>query len=757
MRREIILKPKANAVILPGGYYPGNIYPNGNPYGGSDQMALWEVWARGDAPTGPGETGTLAHSPYWEWHGAGVSVGQAFVSFDTGPTLALFEKVTFQTAWDYAASSANNWWFPPDNTNGPRLQITMYGRDGTTQHSCTAFEIGYSGGMDNGDDLYFREHMGGGAGYKGAIAHTWELTSHPEGGPWTLEDINNLRAGVTLTFTNGPNGKPYDGGDFNKTRVFKLWVALEIEDLGGYVRSIRHNASATLRLKRKARNTILYSVPAADVDTEVGGIVNISRSGVAATGDLTAWGAPPLERRSGYLAARTYWPEAMRCQDEAYDLHDFSCEAWGAFRIPIAWTPELSGLAYLDQGGDFTLTRDQDAWSLRPGDGSALRVLKAYPNLSEEGLAVHSAGDIEECLYNSMPNSAGWSTTGAGGGAVTYTVSKDTPVVDELGYADTLKMVFGGAAGTSGKSRTLSLTAGDMVNLRVRVRNLSVDDPNTKFLEVAFSDNSGNYWNAGSRSWGAGAHYNPIPAAGAFGEVVSDHVPITGTGTYTISVGRFSSAISNATFAIALVDVQKGTSGCGMPIVSLASTITRLADVFSMNNASPFTFWHQGRGMAVVEFRPFWMADKLVATTEKRLIQADHAAASFDRLSFVAGATDKFVGTRYDGVTTQTVSLNVLDANGSPYRLTRANVVRVFLRWLDADGWREQGPYVAGLGYALYLADGTFLAYHETAAPWSAPVTRAEASVSFAGLDGWVRYFEVKHNPVSGSEAVWRR
>lgn len=754
MLREVRLRPVATV-----SGWSSYVNPATSPYPwlGTGSTTPHEAWA-----TNTDQTPAVPNSSKWVycWPDGGT---EHIVSFEQGPTLAMFTKVHVRARFDTMQTGPNNWYYPPDNAHGPGIGFVIRNRakdNWITGGGPWYLGVDYTGtgGPDLTDVDAFNNRPSEGDNWALTPFVEYEWTSHPEGGPWELEDINNLAAGVAFYFSDGPSGKPYDftQGSFFKIRVPNFVVTLTVQDLGGYVRSVRHNGSASLRMHRKARNTLTMKVPAHEATKEIGEVVNISHER-GGDSEGVGWGVKALERRSGWLCQRVYWPEALQVHDTAYDLKDFSCEAWGAFRIPIAWTPELSGMAYLDRGGEWTLSRAQDGWSLRPGDGAALRVLDDYPNLSEEGLAIHSGGDEEIALYNYDPDESGWSSTDVSGD-LTFASEDDSFMVDELGYQEAVLFTFGGTPGQGGKKRDFSLASTDTVSVRVRVRNLSVDDPLTKFLEVALLGPSGDYWDEDARAWTGTPTFIPIPADGGHGEVILDQVPAEGLGTHTLKVGRFSSTINSCTFVGALVSVQKNAPGCGMPLVTLGTPITRVADVFEMDNASPFTFWHLGRGMGIFEFRPFWRAAELTAATDKVIAKAYHSDSATDTVYFTSGATDQLVFDRYDGdVTTQTVAVDILDENGAAIHVTRGHYLRVFVRWLDADGWRDRPPYEAMIGYALYEEDGTFVSYGEATAVWTAPAAVTEDYFRFEGLDGWMRWFEVKSNPMTGSEAVWRR
>jgi hypothetical protein len=756
MQREVRLEPKATVSA-----WSSSVYPATSPYPwlGTGSTTPHEAWGENKDVTPPDpEDG---NGDKWVYCWPDQYGLEHLVEFEQGPTLSLFTKVTLRTRFDTFQTGPNNWYYPPDNAYGPGLKFTIRNRakDGWIHAGGWSIGVDYSpAGPDLTDKDAFNSKLSEGNPWSLTPWLEYSWTSHPEGGPWELEDINNLAAGVTFLHSNGPSGKPYDftQGSFFKIRVPNFLVILTVQDLGGYVRSTRHNGSANLRMHRKARNTITLKLPAHEATKEIGETVHLAHArGSDAEGQ--GWGVKALERRSGWITQRTYWPENIQVHDIAYDLKDFNCEAWAAFRIPIAWTPELSGMAYLDRGGEFTMSRAQDGWSLRPGDGCALRVLDDYLNLSEEGLAIHSGGDEEIALYNFDPDETGWTTTDVAGDLV-FTSETESYMVEELGYQESVLFTFGGNPTMGGKKTTFDLTAGDTVSVRVRVRNISVDDPNTKFLQAVLLEPGGKYWDEANRTWSVAPAYSDIPSDEGYGEVILDQVPDDGTGTYTLKVGRFSSAINSCAFVCALVSVQKNAPGCGMPLVTLDAPITRVGDVFEMDNAGASTFWHLARGMAIFEFRPFWRAADLPGATEKVIAKAYHSASATDTVYFTADTTDQLVFDRFDGnVTTQTVAVDILDGNGAAIHVTRGHYLRVFVRWLDGDGWRDRPPYEAMIGYALYEEDGTFVSYGEATAVWSAPAAVTEDYFRFEGLDGWMRWFEVKRNPLTGSEAVWRR
>jgi hypothetical protein len=313
------------------------------------------------------------------------------VGFEPGPTLATFEEVKIETRFDYSQSGPNNWWFPPDNAKGPGMQLMMYGRNGTTKHYGTYWYINQGA----------NSRPSKGMNWQLTPVMTWTLTAHPEGGPFTLDDINDLRVGYQSRFYNGPNGKPYlqDQGSFFKMRVPYVKVTLTIEEV--YMTHPKGPA--------------------------VGGM---------------GWGDRKLESRAGFVLARTYEPESFTCEDEVFDLRPYSCLGWGAYRTDLPWNPEIQGLALIDRGKSYTHTRAQDAWSPRPGDGVLYRVLENYPNTSFKGLACQGGGDAVKCFRNYDTHQTGWSTVSSGG---TFSAAQDTTVslVEEAGYLSSSKLEYG--------------------------------------------------------------------------------------------------------------------------------------------------------------------------------------------------------------------------------------------------------------------------------------------------------------------------
>lgn len=784
MRRTIRLLPAATVTNIGTGAGLSDMEPNGNPYGGAAQISLHDAWRDsnwdylaegGDCGFGGGYlgAGTIGCTyAYCAPHPTLDSGGIQTVSFEQPPTLVLFTRVKLVVTWDLAQlGSANEFKFPPANAFGPKLKLILRNRDGTTFSTNGFDEVGeFDGSVCN------MSQPSCGIFYSGVRTREWEMTGHPEGGPFTLDDMQagHFVAGVEYAMS----GPAVTGFDFHRMRSFHFYAEVDVQDLGGYTRNVQNNSGHALRMFRKARNTIFLTYPAVEAPDQVHDLANISHpSGPGSQGK--GWGDARLERRPTIVLSRTCWPEQLKYVDEHYDRHDLACNFWGAFRIPLAWTPELSGLSYLDLGGEYVYTRDQDGWSLPPGDGVALRVLPNSLNLSEDGLAIQGPDDIERVLQSSNPNAAPWTNAFTN---VTVTNVEGTSMVNELGYLSSPKLVFGsmGSGGYSQDVGAVDSASGILLNARCRVRNLSVDDPVTKFLQFGIRRDYlivllpvTEWWNFATRAWQSGEVYAQIPSDKAFGEVIADAIPAdvllaTTDPTYTVKVGRFTGTVSTATFVAALVSLQEGKAGLGTPLVTLGSTITRIASHFTLENVAPFTVWHRDRGLALVEFRPMFRADALAVGTKKTLLNADHTSSAYDRLWFEADTIDKIVFERFDASSSATVEVEVLDEAGAALKITRAHYLRVFCAWLDADGWREEAPRAIAVGVAVYLIDEdggepTFISYNENRSAGIVPNAETPDKVQFGRvgaadyLDGWFRNVEIRRNPLTGTEVVWRR
>jgi hypothetical protein len=104
--------------------------------------------------------------------------------------------------------------------------------------------------------------------------------------------------------------------------------------------------------------------------------------------------------------------------------------------------------------------------------------------------------------------------------------------------------------------------------------------------------------------------------------------------------------------------------------------------------------------------------------------------------------------------------------------LTREHVLRAWARWLGADGWSGYGPYSIEVGYAIFLeADGTLVETNSTvgdgpdlsalteAQRWSFLYDLSLLGIGYDGtryLDGYVRMWETRRNPLDRLEAIWK-
>lgn len=764
MRREVILQPTGEASPSGFGCDPGS---SPYPWDNSPTYSIAQVLA----------DDLNATYAYLSPHKTAGGAGGVLLSFEPAPTLILVKEMKLEVWWSYGQKGFNNWYGPPDTAHFPRMYTILRNRakSGTITvggpHEIAGSEI---------DDANERTPtgFGGESGYT-VLHDTATLTSHPEGGPFTAEDLHpsNFAAGFYAE-VGSPAYIVDSGNAFFKIRIHKFLLTLQVEDLGGYVESERHSASLILRMMRRARNIVTPQTFADRNPAAFGGRVYYSHPRGPRVGGL-GWGKRRLERRPALVLKRTYLPETFQVADEAFDLEAYRCLWWAAYRIDTPWSPELQGLALVDKGGGFVHSRAQDAWSARPGDGVLMRVLEAYPNLSPLGLAAQGGGDIAIAARNYDATLTGWATTGSAG-AFACTQDATTFGVDELGYQTSAKLEYGGGGGTGARYRsvgTLRRASGDYVSARFRVRNTSVN-PATQNAECFLRRTGGGlaateYWDEAGRAWTTTPTYGAMPADVPMGEVVWDGIPCDAPGassdpTYEAGIGRLSSSLTSATFHIALVDIQKGgpsfgeAYGARSPLVTLDDEITRVEDSHRYPNTLAAEVWSYARGVAMVELQPFFRAELLPDATVKPLLHAQHAVDTYCALQFVAVAGDDDV-VRFERAVSGEATFQ-LDCPIDGIDLTRAHVLRVWARWLGADGWTEYAPWSVEVGYAVFdaatgalLGQGSRLGafdYHGTVTDRDALYVGEDPTPRYA--DAWIRTGEVRRNPMSGLEAVWR-
>lgn len=775
-RRINYMFPASTAIQDPGEGDKGghiNVEPNGSGYGGSPQMELWEAWADSgvkDYPQDPHPCGgPSGHSCslvyFWPVRTTGGNA-HALVGFDRPPTQVLYEKLTFRCWYDYSQQGPNNWYTgAPNNSYAPRIRFVMRNRanDGYL-YDGTWYTV-------DGTNNCRITSTNCGAAYVSPTEITWELLAHPEGGPFTLEDMIALKAGVNIDI----DGPAFDGteGSFFKFRTFHFHLEVETEDLGGYVDNMRNATARWLRIQRRGRREVKLIVPADLDNLELGQVHGLEYSrGLHPEG--RGWGHKPLERRLVLPMRRERNPELLTTSYGLMDLREIACLLWASYRIDLPWGPDLSGLAWLDQGGGFSTARNQDAWSPRQGDGVLMRVLPDYLPLDYEGMPVCGPDDVELVLRNYNPNDVAWSSVGVSGG-LTFSDDVDVVMVDELGYTPSCRFTFGGTAGQGGKEQsigTIDHASGILLHVFARVRNVSVDTPGSKFMEFVLKRDKTvsstpvtEYFDFAAGTWGTSPVYNPFAASEPSAELLADAVPCDTTAdsapTYTVQFGRFSSAISNAVFVAGLASAQKATTaikdyGLRPPLVSLDATVTRIEDVPRIENPSTARVWYGGRGTFVGELRPFWRASLL--TEDKPIMYARHSASEYDRLDFLSSSALRF--RRYVSAVAYDVSVNVSTV------LTRAHVLRFWCRWLDDAGWEDLAPYAISVGFAVLDWDtGERLeqGVAHASGPAAPPTLDADAYLhpghdgAAAYLDGWIRWLETTLSPLAESECLWRR
>jgi len=116
-----------------------------------------------------------------------------------------------------------------------------------------------------------------------------------------------------------------------------------------------------------------------------------------------------------------------------------------------------------------------------------------------------------------------------------------------------------------------------------------------------------------------------------------------------------------------------------------------------------------------------------------------------------------FIGVGQSEVTVKAIVTSVLD---------RTKVLRAWCRWLDEEAWGGFGPRTISVGFAVFdKASGNLLEQGEAHAPGfdPAPISTETDEVrlgwdeSGRHLDGNIRMIDVKRNPITGLECLWKR
>lgn len=798
--RNIWLLPNAGQVMT------------GNAPRGVQNGPLYSAWADG-AWDNLNESGRfpcgLGQHPFcsWAWFAPSRN-GSSDVTFsceyEDPPAFVTFNRVKLVCVWDYSARPSNPYVFPqgvpdgtggpftpPTNAHGPRSRIVFRNRADTGFNVGPWWNAGFrtagagSGSPQSGNHYCHinrtncanRPAVYGG---HSKVTMSWELTSHPEGGVWSFNDLLTLQAGIQGQ-TASPGWEQFGGVAFVRVRYFHYYVEVEVTDAGAFVSNLRHATSHSLRIARRPRNSILTSVPASESERDLGAVSFLSHPrGVSSR---EGWPEPRLQRRPAQVLRRTYWPESLRVIDELLDLHDIRCTAWAAFRVGIPWAPELSGMSYLDQSGGFVHERLQDAWTPRPGDRVLTRIPEKpdvdieRPYLSEDGLACSGPDDNELGAFNTNPDPGlgGWTLVAP----VSMTVTDDDTgqIAEELGYETSQSVVYG--AGGSGRVEQVFLTAFDgWLHIRVRVRNVSIVAPGTDWAEfflrrVHTIGAAVEFFDFGTGTWGAPVFWQPLPNTGPVGEFVYDGVPVDVDATYDIGLGRRTSApmVSPASFVFGLVSKQFAlpgfvSTGHRPELATLASSIQRVGESWTQDNSGAATFWHRDRGAGLFEFRPYFRADLIDPGRVHPIARAQNVGAGFDALAFVAAAgVDTIVFQRWTDalVLGADAQVEIRDAGGGILDLSRDYVVRCVILWNGPEGSQQEAPYQVNLGVAIFDANtGDFVSFNSSSAPGVA--MDGVEDVFFLGhdltpryLDSWMRTYEVKRNPVFGLESAWRR
>jgi hypothetical protein len=684
-----------------------------------------------------------------------------------------------------------------------------WGPDQTSDHQPFFWPRIYSGSRDSNaantegpqvtlvdpDNYYNRNQPGGGGPFVDYVTMTQELTTNPSGGGWKLDDFPGLQAGL-----RGECGK--SGTTAAAAFITQLGLLVELATLGGFVSNIRHAASLTLRLERLPKRLWTVAVPMRLWRKEPMERLYLSHPlGPTAAG--RGWGPNRLDRRATQVMKTRVSPEAGQVEYSALDLREPACLLWANWVTPQPPSPELNGIAYLDQGGGFTFARNQDAWVDRPGDGIVQVVQPNFPKVSRRGLLIEGKGDFEAIVHNYFPGGTGW--TAVSSGDVTATDDPTLYVVDELGYRFARKVVFGAGGGTY-YTKQVSSGLGNNANAIFCVR------ATVRAVAMSLVQNAGiiirrNYTLA------AVAHFNDFNmATGLWGaldtEIVNAIHGTDGEPLWTLEYnsgipaneGGFSPdggvfdletrlggwSLTTATLALGLVDVQIGYKtevavadrlhGVRSRIVTVAAGITREGDVFKIANPSDKRVFYGDRGMMVVELDPLFVAS-LVPSSDRHVFwkvfwKTD--GTEYDRVYYSratgTGGLDELVYHRRIGGSDFNARVDV----PAGHVAQAGKRYRVWWRWLGSEGAGGYSARDMRIGFSVYTASlgvYSFTAAYESPRPATLPTadpTVDAASFALVGAekddgsdsskwgDAAYRWWEARRTPVSPDEITWR-
>lgn len=466
------------------------------------------------------------------------------------------------------------------------------------------------------------------------ITRSW--ASKPGGGAWTRSELlsGSFKAGLESD-SSGSYGTGIDattGGSSASFDVIAFYAEIDVTPTAATVEPVRTVLSHLLRFFRKPVRQVTIQVPLAFGDMEPGDTVWSSHSGVPWSPGTRSWEQVPL-----YIIGVTENLNEPSRTLTCLDLREVYCTYYSPLRV-LGVDDQYSGLARLDMGGGWDVTRNQVAFAQRPGDGLYREVSANTAVLQKDGLLIQGGSDgvfdedVQYLLHSTYAGGTGdtftdWTKTVSG----SATVAQDTDdyLIDSAGWQRSAKVTT--TVSTEDAYLTQSIAVGANASLYVRQWYKNDSGSDEHFLQVhRIISGASTYWNDTTGGWQIGYHSIRLPrVTSGIGYFCSKQIPFgVASGTLTIYTGHLNAYQTTAnTMHLYSTEVLLGTKALWRRRTLLPTTtaaVARRQDFTAADNSTDFRVWFMERGYFRVDFAPLWDHEDLDDGEDAIVISGAH-------------------------------------------------------------------------------------------------------------------------------------
>ncbi len=550
--------------------------------------------------------------------------------------------------------------------------------------------------------------------------YEWDFTNdRPGGGSWLPEDIRD--GNFRWDFVRKANGPA--------VRLTSLWVEIDYVAASALVEPSRRIGSRKLRMMRKAMN--IFEIDTKDLEflnRQPGDIVNISHFAIphaSASGASVA--IDKWQRVPCYLLGMTFMPMTRSVRLTLLDVRDYLVSFWDTGITDLSASSQRDGIAALDAGLTRTFSRDSGAWVEDPGDGRIVSIGNQQEKNAADGFL------LEKSAINKILNSCNddgvasdWSTqnTGVNGSAV----EDDTTDLfwDSGETAQSIKITAGDPLGGSpvGIYQTAAEYAADSV---VTVSVTHKDDDAAPIEVEIVRDFDGEYWNAATPGWQAGAVTNALTVrASELRDQINNIDVGSDATTLTITIiAHDTNGQVNHVYDVQCEESAYATSR----ILTNGAAVTREDDALTYSNDSGARMMFPDRGTAFFRVNAQWSTADLPSGAKMTVYYCAYDANNEEHIYY-----DEASGA---WIFERTIATTVYQATKTT-TVTKGTALDIAFRWTSDEGELGLADYTMSIFVDGVKGTDDDAAAHGAVADCDMEVGRTAADTDM--LDGFLTH-----------------